>query len=358
MGPLVLPEIPRKRRWGWMLLWTLLAFAGGVAAGPTLTNQALVLVEHAYSLLGMSPPQLVEKLKPAAPALAPAGPSIVPLPAPSSGIEEGAKAQASAAEPIAPRAARPAEPEKPTGVAAPQPTARAEAAAAPGRAEAAVAKMPVARSSHAKSEARTPSARAASIGPTANPSAAATPYHDPFAEDTERTNAPNPISSGRKSRPSFDESAPTGKGEPAARQAASGDSLDSLMADVVTEKKGKDKPRAGKSLDALLNDVQRGKPEPPPKREAPAELAPLSQADISSVMAGVKTRAKDCARQLGQKGIAELTLVVAKDGNVTGVSVGGKLANTPVGACIEKAVRAAAFPRSAGLRFDYRIDVR
>jgi hypothetical protein len=49
---------------------------------------------------------------------------------------------------------------------------------------------------------------------------------------------------------------------------------------------------------------------------------------------------------------------VSKDGNVTGVSVGGKLANTPVAGCIEKAARAASFPRSAGLRFDYRIDVR
>jgi hypothetical protein len=363
MGPLTLPEVPRARRWGWMLLSTLLAFAGGVAAGPTLTRQALALVERVYSVLGMSSPQFVEKLKPAAPALAPAAPSIMPLPAPPAGVEEGDRAPAAAAEPVAPRAAKPAEPEKSAGAAAPQPAARAEAVAAPGLAETPAAKMPVAHPPHAKSEARTLSAKATPTGTTANtpaPAQAATAFHDPFIEGAERANEPKSAVPSRKSRPSFDEPAPTAKSEPAARPAASGsqDSLDNLMANVVTDKKGKDKPRESKSLDALLNDVQKGKSEPPPKREAPAPLAPLSQADISRVMAGVKTRAKDCARQLGQKGIAELTLVVAKDGNVTGVSVDGKLANTPVGACIEKAARAASFPRPAGLRFDYAIDAR
>jgi hypothetical protein len=135
------------------------------------------------------------------------------------------------------------------------------------------------------------------------------------------------------------------------------DSLDNLMADVVTDKK-KEKRHEGKSLDALLNDVQKSKPEPAPKREEPAPLPPLSQADISRVMAGVKTRSQECGRQFGQKGIAELKLVVSKDGRVTGASVGGKLANTPVGACVEKAVRAASFPPSAGLRFEYRVDIR
>jgi len=42
-------------------------------------------------------------------------------------------------------------------------------------------------------------------------------------------------------------------------------------------------------------------------------------------MAEVKTRGKECARQLGQKGIAELNLVVGKEGRVTQVSVGGNV---------------------------------
>jgi hypothetical protein len=344
------------------MVWTLLVFAGGVVAGPKLTEQALALVARAYSMLGMPPPQFEEKLKPAAPTppSAPAAPSIVPLPA--SGAEEQAEAPAAAAEPVARQVAKPAEPEKPAAAVAAQPAARVEAAVAPGRAEPPVGKAPVARPTHAKSEARTPSAKAAPTTTTAKPpasAAAATPYHDPFADDAAPTPAPKSGISGRKSRPSFDDPAPTAKSEPAARPAASGsqDSLDNLMADVVTTKKAKDKPREGKSLDALLNDVQKGGSEPAPKREAPAPLAPLSQADIARVMAGVKTRAKECARQLSPKGIVELTLVVAKDGNVTG-GVVGKLANTPVAACVEKAARAASFPRSAGLRFDYRIDVR
>ncbi len=364
MGPITLPDIPRKRRWGWLFLWTLIAFAGGVAAGPTLTEQALALVTRAYSMLGRSPPQFAQKVEPVAPTLprAPAAPSIEPLPESTPGAEEVAEAPAAAADSVAPKAAKPAEPAKPAGAAVPQPAARAEVAAGPGRAENAGAKVPVARSLHAKSEARTPSAKAAPTATTAKPPASApevAPYHDPFADDAERTPAPKSGISGRKSRPSFDEPAPTAKSEPAARPAASGsqDSLDNLMADVVTTKKAKDKPREGKSLDALLNDVQKGGSEPAPKREAPAPLAPLSQADIARVMAGVKTRAKECARQLSPKGIVELTLVVAKDGNVTG-GVVGKLANTPVAACVEKAARAASFPRSAGLRFDYRIDVR
>ena len=147
------------------------------------------------------------------------------------------------------------------------------------------------------------------------------------------------------------------KSEPAPKPTASPsrDSLDSLMADVVTERK--DKPRTGKGVDAILNKVHDGRAETP-AREVQAPLPPLSQTDISRVMAGVRMRGKDCARKFDQDGIAELTLVVGKDGAVTDVSLGGKLTNTLVGACIEKAARAAAFPRSAGLRFEYRIDVR
>jgi hypothetical protein len=340
-APLMVPELPRRRRWGRLLLWTLLVFAGGVAAGPTLTDQALVLIERAYAMLGRSPPDFAEKLKPAAST-------------PTLGA---------AAEPVAPQAAKPAEPEKPAAAVAPQPAARVETAPAPGRAETAVADMPVARPHRGKNEAKTSSAKAApsrTTPSTRDPAPEAAGFRDPFVGDDGRANEPETAAPSRKSKPSSDDPAPAARSEPAPKLAASGshDSLDSLMADVVTDKKGKDKPREGKGLDAMLKDVQASGSAPPPKREAPAQLPPLSQADISRVMAGVKARGKDCARQLGQSGIAELKLVVGKDGGVSNVSVGGKLANTPVGGCIEKAARAAAFPQSAGLRFDYRIDVR
>lgn len=353
MGPLMLPDTPRKRRWAWLLVWTLLVFAGGIAAGPTLTGQAFALVDHVYSMLGRFPPRIGQKVTLVAPAPthAPTAPSIVPLPP---GVEEApvaeerAQVPAAAAGPVAGRAEGSPGRDRTAGAVAPH-----------GR----PAEVPVARSPHTKSEARTPSAKAAPTRPTASAQPAAPApggFRDPFDEGAGAASEPRAAAPSRKFKPSLDEFAPTAKSEPAPKPAVStsNDPLANLMAEVVTDTKGKDKHREGKGLDAMLKDVQKSKPEPAPKSEAPASLPPLSQADISRVMAGVKARGKDCARQLGQKGIAELKLTVSKDGNVTDVKVGGKLANTPVGACIEKAARTASFPRSAGLRFDYGIDVR
>jgi TonB family protein len=73
-------------------------------------------------------------------------------------------------------------------------------------------------------------------------------------------------------------------------------------------------------------------------------------------MAEVKAKANACAQRLGQSGTAELKISVGKEGGVTDVRVGGKVANTPLGACVDKVVRAATFRPNAGLRFDYRID--
>jgi hypothetical protein len=339
-------------------VWTLLVFAGGVAAGPALIDQAFMLVERASSMLGMAPPQFVEKLKPA-------GPSIVPLPAP--GVEQApmGKGQAELPTPIAEPVARQADPEseKPAGTVVQQPAAPSETVAPPEPEQPAVAATLAARPTHTKGKARISSHRAATTTKGAKadtPAPADVPFHDPFADGAESANRPKATAPGRKPNPSFDEPARPAKGEPAAKPAASPshDSLDNLMADGIADRKGKDKPRQDKGLDALLNDVQKSKPDSPPKHDVPAPLPPLSQADIFRVMAGVKARGKDCARQLGQKGVAELSLVVGKHGGVTEVSVGGSMANTPLAACIEKAVRAATFPRSAGLRFDYRLDVR
>jgi hypothetical protein len=337
----MLPETPRKRRWVWLLVCILLGFAGGVAAGPTLTSHALMLVGRASSSLGMLAPTAGQVVKQVAPTLtpAPAGPSIEPLPSPSPGAEEAPIGEGRAEAPAA----------------------AAEPAAAPGRAPA--AQVPVARSPHTKSEAKIPVTKVAPARTAASPQPAAPApggFHDPFAEGAGPANEPRTAAPSRKAKPSVDEFALTAKSEPAPKPAAStsNDPLANLMADVVTETKGKDRRREGKGLDDILKDVQKSKPEPASKSEAPAALPPLSQADIARVMAGVKARGKDCARQLGQKGIAELKLTVSKDGNVTDVRVSGKLANTPVGACIEKAARTASFPRSAGLRFDYGIDVR
>src|ERR1017187_8147462 len=79
MGPMMLPKAPRKRRLGWLLVWTLLAFVGGVLAGPALTGQAVGLVERACSMAGMSPPRFVTNFRPVAPASG----SSVGVPAPT-----------------------------------------------------------------------------------------------------------------------------------------------------------------------------------------------------------------------------------------------------------------------------------
>ena len=145
---------------------------------------------------------------------------------------------------------------------------------------------------------------------------------------------------------------------PAAKSATrSSGSLDSLMSDVMTDDKGRTK-KHDKAIEAMLKDVQKSRPEPAPKREAAPALEPLTPAEIAKAMAGVKTRASACARRLKQSGIAALKITVGKDGRVTKASVSGKLANSPLGACVEKAARATTFRPNSGLRFDYRIEAR
>ena len=50
--------------------------------------------------------------------------------------------------------------------------------------------------------------------------------------------------------------------------------------------------------------------------------------------------------------------VAGASDRVTNVALRGKLAGQPIGQCVVKAVRSAAFPRNSGLKFDYRIDVQ
>jgi hypothetical protein len=139
------------------------------------------------------------------------------------------------------------------------------------------------------------------------------------------------------------------------------------MADVVSDDSGssnsnsnsKSKKRDDKEMDALLKGVQKSDPAPVVKKAAPPPPAPpLSPADIKDAMAQVKVRGNVCAQRFGRGGTAELKITVGKDGKVSDVQLGGKLAGTPVADCIQQAVKSASFRPNAGLRFDYRIDVR
>ena len=377
MGPINIPQMPQpkqKRPWRWPLLCSLLAFAGGIASGPKLIDQAYVLVEDGASFLGTNAPWLMAWLNPAAGAVArgPAqekagAPDPVPTPAP---VPAPAPARAPAPEVAGGEAKAPTREgrgESPRVVALPVPApaekkagmeqaaavaprgssvARRAAAEAPARAERAAVEPPVVspQREHGKGVVKAVASASAHTKKTSN-------GEDPFASDSDGANVAKAVAPSGKSKP-----APSAKSEPAPKPMAakSNDPLDSLMADGVADSKGK----KSKDLDALLKDVQKSKPEPPPKREPPPPPSALSPADISRVMAGVKTRGNACAQRLGQSGNAELKITVGKDGRVTAVNVGGKMADTPLGACIEKATRAATFPASSGLKFDYRIDVR
>ena len=192
------------------------------------------------------------------------------------------------------------------------------------------------------------------VASAGTPSKKAAGFEDPFASDAETAGEAKSAAPSGKSKPAEPAAAPKSEPAPKPVAARSQDPLDSLMADGIGESKGK--KRDSKDLDALLKDVQKSKPEPPPKREAPPPPSSLSAADIAKAMAVVKTRSNSCAQRLGLTGTAELKITVSKSGAVTDVQLGGKIANTPLAACIEKATRAAPFPASSGLRFDYRID--
>ncbi len=310
-APIPLPK--PKRRWGRLTLWSLLMFGAGVAVGPLIITQA-------RGLLGLPVPaaEPAKTAPVAAEVAAPAKPTVEPLPA-----EPVPSEPVAAPQPVAAK-----EPEPP----APEP-AKVEAAAAP--AEEAPAPVEPAGKSGSQRKGHKAEAKRASGG-----------YQDPFL----------PGGAKAKGEPAAKAKAEPAKAEPAAPK--SRDGLDGLMGGVA-ETKAPEKKHSGKGLDAILQEVQKGGPEPAPKKEAaPAPAAQLSQSDIVRVMGGVQKRASECARRYNDRGVAELKLTVSKDGGISAVTLGGKMAGTQMGSCVEQIVRAAQFPKSAGLRFDYRLNVR
>jgi hypothetical protein len=139
----------------------------------------------------------------------------------------------------------------------------------------------------------------------------------------------------------------------------SGDSLDNLMNDLGSDPKAGKPKKHDREMDDLLKDVQKSNPAPVAKKKEEAPAAPpLSPADISAAMAQVKVRGNACAQKFGRAGTAQLKITVSREGRVSDVELGGKLAGTPVAGCIEQAVKTASFRPNAGLKFDYRMDVR
>jgi len=85
---------------------------------------------------------------------------------------------------------------------------------------------------------------------------------------------------------------------------------------------------------------------PPPRRSA----------ETSSDVAGpnaVRPNIAACYQRFLVPGVAMVNVVITKSGRVAKADVTGKFAGTPTGACIERAVKTARFPRSNGISVPY-----
>lgn len=336
MGPIAVPVQPKsKKRWRWLVAWTLFVFAGGIAAGPPLVEQSYGLVQQLFARFdlakrfGLVPPPSEEELRTGTQAGLPT----------SASSDNAATAGAAPSDNAAPAHSQPRV--APIEVVALEktPPAGKSAEDASGRGSGA----------HSQ-RAKTGKAPAA----PATPGKKGTKYKDPFESGADGDAPPAPAAApARKPEPVVTKSEPAPKATSKSR-----DSLDDLMNGVGDS--GKGKKSGSREIDNMLKEVQKSNPEPAPKREVAAPTAaPLTSADISKAMAVVKARGNDCAHRTGQSGTAELNMTVGKDGKVTDVRVGGKIAGSPLASCIEKAARVAPFrPNAGGLRFDYRIDVR
>jgi hypothetical protein len=331
MGPIALPAPPRRKlRWGRLFLWTALVFAGGVAVGFVAKDSLVKAAGEIGVNLGSTTV-----------ALSASSGAVTPKPEPSAAT-------------VLPSAAAPAPAPEPRPVVrladapAPEPVKAAPGTAHSARPEPTAETLPSASGKHGKGSVKAVA--------TASPADHKPSFEEPFADESGSAPASKPAASpSRKTVEAAPVAAPA-KSEPVKKSAKSNESLDDLMGDAPGD--GKGKKRENKDIDALLKDVQKPRAEPAPKKEAPPPAPALSAADIARVMSGVKARSKDCANKLAEKGVAELKITVGKSGAVSDVHLGGKLVNTPVGACIEKVTRAAVFPPSSGLVFDYRVDAR
>jgi len=133
---------------------------------------------------------------------------------------------------------------------------------------------------------------------------------------------------------------------------------DVVAAEPESAKAAVDRAACG---DAVAEGTGAGDKKPketkPKEPEVPDEL---SAAQIKEVMKSVRASADQCFADYGVAGDSKLHVTVAADGSVVAVEVSGDFAGTPTGTCIEKAVKAAAFPRTKKSKqsFKYPIVLR
>jgi len=104
--------------------------------------------------------------------------------------------------------------------------------------------------------------------------------------------------------------------------------------------KKKDPDAGDPSFDQLLKEA--GVSDQKKEVKVVLEKKSLSGADIKTGMSSVEGKAKACFA--GTEGSAAVKLTVAPSGKVQKASVSGVFAGTPVGACVEAAVKSASFP--------------
>jgi len=91
----------------------------------------------------------------------------------------------------------------------------------------------------------------------------------------------------------------------------------------------------------------------PKEPKAPALPAQLTASDIKASMKPVIDAAKACFDTYGVAGNGKLSYIVAGDGSVLSYELTGDFVDTPTGKCIDKAARAATFPKVKKARFAF-----
>ena len=82
------------------------------------------------------------------------------------------------------------------------------------------------------------------------------------------------------------------------------------------------------------------------KAEEPQDPERLTTAQINDALKAARDTADKCFAGYGIAGTASFEITIAASGKIAELKQEGDFAGTPTGDCIEKAVRAATFPKS------------
>jgi len=85
---------------------------------------------------------------------------------------------------------------------------------------------------------------------------------------------------------------------------------------------------------------------------------PLSKQAVVAGMQAVKPAVDECYRAWRVPGIVMVRVVIDKGGRIVDAHASNRFGGTPTGRCVEASVRAARFPRSAGLTIEYPFNLR